>query len=71
MSDSPGELTNPDFICRLESLYLLARRVLGGTLQADRKSKRKGAGITFSTEDEGTIDFHVAEEIQAGLERTA
>jgi len=29
-------------------LFLLARRVLGGTLQADRKSKRKGAGITFA-----------------------
>ena len=43
-----GELTNADFIRRLESLFLLARRVLGGTLQADRKSKRKGAGITFA-----------------------
>lgn len=48
MSNSPGELTNADFIRRLESLFLLARRVLGGTLQADRKSKRKGAGITFA-----------------------
>lgn len=43
-----GELTDPAFIRRLESLYLLARRVLGGTLQADRKSIRKGAGITFA-----------------------
>ena len=43
-----GELTNPEFIRRLESLYLLARKVLGGTLQADRKSSRKGAGITFA-----------------------
>ena len=43
-----GELTNADFVRRLESLFLLARRVLGGTLQADRKSKRKGAGITFA-----------------------
>ncbi len=43
-----GELTNAAFIRRLESLYLLARRVLGGTLQADRKSVRKGAGITFA-----------------------
>ncbi len=45
---SRNELTNADFIRRLESLFLLARRVLGGTLQADRKSHRKGAGITFA-----------------------
>ena len=42
-------LTDPVFIRRLESLYLLARKVLGGTLQADRKSTRKGAGITLPT----------------------
>ncbi|MEM7384727.1 MAG: DUF58 domain-containing protein [Verrucomicrobiota bacterium] len=41
-------LTDPAFIRRLESLYLLARKVLGGTLQADRKSTRKGSGITFA-----------------------
>jgi uncharacterized protein (DUF58 family) len=41
-------LTDPTFIRRLESLYLLARKVLGGTLQADRKSTRKGAGVTFA-----------------------
>ena len=28
-------LTDPAFIRRLDSLYLLARRVLGGSLQAD------------------------------------
>ncbi|MBK1790608.1 DUF58 domain-containing protein [Persicirhabdus sediminis] len=43
-----GEFTNSTFIRRLESLYLLARKVLGGTLQADRKSTRKGAGVTFA-----------------------
>ncbi len=43
-----GSFTNPEFIRRIESLYLLARKVLGGTLQADRKSTRKGAGITFA-----------------------
>jgi uncharacterized protein (DUF58 family) len=43
-----GELTNAEFVRRLESLFLLARRVLGGSLQADRKSRRKGAGITFA-----------------------
>ncbi len=41
-------LTDPAFISRLESLFLLARRVLGGNLQADRKSNRKGTGITFA-----------------------
>jgi len=41
-------LTDPAFIRRLESLYLLARKVLGGTLQADRQSTKKGAGITFA-----------------------
>src|SRR5262245_10759182 len=41
-------LTDPAFIRRLDSLYLLARRVLGGSLQADRKSTRKGTGITFA-----------------------
>ena len=40
--------TDPAFIRRLESLYLLARKVLGGSLQADRKTTRKGAGITFA-----------------------
>jgi len=40
--------TEATFIRRLESLYLLARKVLGGTLQADRKSTRKGTGVTFA-----------------------
>jgi len=42
------KLTDPEFIKRLDSLYLLARKVLGGTLQADRKSTKKGAGVTFA-----------------------
>lgn len=41
-------LTDPEFIKRLDSLYLLARKVLGGTLQADRRSTKKGAGVTFA-----------------------
>lgn len=41
-------LTDPAFIRRLDSLYLLARKVLGGSLQAERKSTHKGAGITFA-----------------------
>jgi uncharacterized protein (DUF58 family) len=41
-------LTDPAFIRKLESLYRLARKVLGGSMQADRKSTKKGAGITFA-----------------------
>lgn len=41
-------LTDPAFIRRLDSLYLLARKVLGGSLQSDRKSTQKGTGITFA-----------------------
>ena len=59
-------LTEAHFIQRLETLYLLARKVLGGTLQADRKSTRKGAGITFADyaeyqmgDDYRSIDWRV------------
>ncbi len=41
-------LTDATFIRRLDSLYLLARKVLNGSLQADRKSTKKGTGITFA-----------------------
>lgn len=41
-------LTDPSFIRKLDSLYLLARKVLSGSLQADRKSTKKGTGITFA-----------------------
>lgn len=41
-------LTDPAFIRKLDSLYLLARKVLNGSLQADRKSSKKGTGITFA-----------------------
>jgi len=41
-------LTDASFIRRLDSLYLLARKVLNGSLQADRKSTKKGTGITFA-----------------------
>ena len=41
-------LTDSSFIRRLDSLYLLARKVLNGSLQADRKSTKKGTGITFA-----------------------
>ncbi len=44
----PESLTDPAFIRQLEALNLLARRVLRGSLQADRRTKRRGTGITFA-----------------------
>lgn len=41
-------LTDPDFLRRLETLFLLTRKVLGGSMRADRRSTRKGSGINFS-----------------------
>ncbi len=41
-------LTDSAFIRRLDSLYLLSRKVLGGSLQADRRTTKKGTGITFA-----------------------
>lgn len=41
-------LTDPAFIRRLDSLYLLSRKVLGGSLHADRRTVKKGTGITFA-----------------------
>ena len=65
-------LTDPAFIRRLETLTLLARKVLGGTLQADRKSQRKGAGITFADyseyapgDDYRAIDWRVYARLDA------
>jgi uncharacterized protein (DUF58 family) len=40
--------TDPDFIRQLDALNLLARRVLKGSLQADRRTQRRGSGITFA-----------------------
>jgi len=48
-------LTDPTFIRRLESLYLLARKVLNGTLQSDRKSTKKGSGINFADYSEYSL----------------
>ena len=48
MTAAEMKLTDPEFIQRLDSLYLLARKVLSGSLQADRKSIKKGTGITFA-----------------------
>lgn len=41
-------LTDPAFIRQLEALNLLARRVLRGSLQADRRTHKRGTGITFA-----------------------
>lgn len=41
-------LTDPSFIRQLEALNLLARRVLRGSLQAERRTQRRGTGITFA-----------------------
>ena len=59
-------LPDPAFIRRLESLYLLARKILSGSLQSDRRSSKKGAGITFADyaqyslgDDYRSIDWRV------------
>jgi len=41
-------LTDPEFLRRLETLFLLTRKVLGGSMHADRRSTRKGSGINFA-----------------------
>ncbi len=41
-------LTDPEFLKRLETLFLLTRKVLGGSMRADRRSLRKGSGINFA-----------------------
>ncbi|MBN2161876.1 MAG: DUF58 domain-containing protein [Pontiellaceae bacterium] len=41
-------LTDPEFLKRLETLFLLTRKVLGGSMRADRRSMRKGSGINFA-----------------------
>lgn len=48
MSEASTILTDPAFIRRLDSLYLLSRKVLGGSLHADRRTTKKGTGITFA-----------------------
>lgn len=42
------KLTDPGFIRQLDALNLLARRVLRGSLQADRRTQRRGTGIMFA-----------------------
>lgn len=41
-------LKDQEFIRKLEMLSLLARKILGGKLKADRKTPKKGSGINFA-----------------------
>ena len=59
-------LTDKEFLQRLEMLNLLARKVLGGNLKADRKSTKKGSGILFADhaeynlgDDYRSIDWNI------------
>ena len=61
-----SDLTDPAFIQRLETLALLAKRVLGGKLQANRRTTRKGTGVSFADyapyfpgDDHRAIDWRV------------
>lgn len=42
------KLSDPEFVKRLETLALLARRVLSGSLRSDRKTLKRGSGTTFA-----------------------
>ncbi|MCP3965511.1 MAG: DUF58 domain-containing protein [Lentisphaerae bacterium] len=60
------KLTDPEFIRKLEMLSLLTRKVLGGTLKADRKTLKKGSGTTFADyteynfgDDYRSIDWNI------------
>ncbi|MEM9881330.1 MAG: DUF58 domain-containing protein [Planctomycetota bacterium] len=62
----PESLTDPAFVRRLETLALLAKRVLGGKLQANRRTTRKGTGVSFADyaeyhpgDDHRAIDWRV------------
>ncbi len=61
MSRERTSLTDPAFIQRLETLALLARRVLGGKLQSKRRTTRKGAGVTFADHAE----YHIGDDHRA------
>ena len=64
-------LTDPEFLRRLDMLFLLTRKVLGGTLKADRRSKKKGSGINVADYAEyhyGDDYRHVDWNIYARLE---
>ena len=41
-------LLDPEFLRRLDRLELETRRILGGTIKGDRRSKKKGVSIDFA-----------------------
>src|SRR6188768_2692580 len=43
-----AELFDDDFQKKLESLAIVSRRVFGGRMRADRRSKKKGSGVEFA-----------------------
>jgi uncharacterized protein (DUF58 family) len=48
MPDTDAPLLGPEFLRRLESLELVARKVLAGRMKGDRLSRRKGRGSEFA-----------------------
>lgn len=45
---NPDTLFDPSFLARLESLSLLARRIVAGQMRAERRSSRHGSSIEFA-----------------------
>jgi len=43
-----AELFDDEFQKKLESLAIVSRRVFGGRMRADRRSKKKGSGVEFA-----------------------
>ncbi|MCX7048372.1 MAG: DUF58 domain-containing protein [Candidatus Sumerlaeota bacterium] len=48
MPDNKTSLLDPQFLRRLDRLELETRRVLGGAIKGDRRSKKKGVSIDFA-----------------------
>ncbi len=65
-------LLTPDFLRRLDRLELETRRVLGGQVKGERRSKRKGIGLDFADHrhySRGDDPRHLDWNIYARLER--
>lgn len=65
-------LLTPDFLRRLDRLELETRRVLGGQIKGERRSKRKGIGLDFADHrhySRGDDPRHLDWNIYARLER--
>ena len=48
IDSNPDSLFDPAFLARLESLSLLARRIVAGQMRAERRSNRFGSSIEFA-----------------------